>query len=257
MTSDPAVDAPWAGSLDHAWDHVRQQSDKCMHAPQDPRPVWSVPMQHLPPQIRLDHLMLSMAEALRHLGARSSQPSEYHSPTFPSVKSLLNPQDASESQTHPVSVALGRHGNIWTNVHALPEKMALLHGIGRLVRWQVQPNKANWEAMLPSMRPTDLQRQVPHPAWVDSLQWAEARDFVIRQGAWSIVDELRDHFNANFCINWPHPTQDLFVAVGEGEMELSPTFLAHIRDLRNWTADTDWTGRLSFLRTIIPRRVVK
>jgi hypothetical protein len=214
-------------------------------------------MQHLPPKIRLDHLMLNMADALRQLGARSSTLSEYNSSSFPSVKSLLNPLDASENQMHPVSAALGKHGNIWTNVHALPEKMALLHGIGRLVRWQVQPNKANWEAMLPSMRPTDLQRRVPHPGWVDSLQWHEARDYVIEHGAWDIVHELRDHFNAHFSINWPHSSRDLFVAAGEGEVELSPAFLAHIRDLRNWTADTDWPEALSFLQPIVPRRVVK
>lgn len=214
-------------------------------------------MQHLAPQVRLDRLIRNMADGLRQLGARSNSASEYHSPSFPSVKSLLNPQDESESERHPVSTELGKHGDVWSNVHALPEKLALLHGIGRFVRWQVQPNQANWEAMVPSMRPTDLQRQVPHPAWVDGVQWPEARDVIIRQGDWSIIYELRDRFNTHFSINWPHQSREIFVAAGEGEVALSPLFLNHIRDLRNWTADTDWPEALSFLQHIIPRRVVR
>lgn len=253
---DPSVDEPWSGSLEQALHHVRRSSRYSISPPD--LPIWSIPIKHLPPQNQLDRLMQRMADTLA-ANSRGMSSSGIHTPTFPSVQSLLNldVEERDEDQSLPVSTALFEHGSSWTAFRGFPEKIAILHCIGRLVRWQVQPNRANWDALMPGLRPTDAQRNVPHPWWVDTLQWGRGRDHIIEQKNWAIFHQLRGVFNANFSINWPHSPHDILVPGAQGEMVPSPAFLEHIRDTRNWTIDAEWPEELAFMREIAPKQVAE
>jgi hypothetical protein len=94
---------------------------------------------------------------------------------FPSINSLLNPEDpktASPTQTSsPISNAIGVHGRITMEVPSLPLKIAMMYNMCLYLRWMISPTRSNYEALPEFLRPLEIQLSTPHPAWVDLIVW--------------------------------------------------------------------------------------
>ena len=248
-------------------------------------PIWSIPMELLPPESSIDRLICSIIDGskdpsvLSESQIKTDPAAELASPSFLSVASLLNPNEGrnaritsplspgSSNSTHtdvttqmpiPVSEMLGRYGNRSMKVGRLPERMASLHNLSQLVRWHILPTKPHWDAMFPSLRPTDLQRKIRHHAWIDVVPWPQVRDeFIRRQDTIKFSRGFREDFNRYISVNWNKHWREIFRCNGGKPVGLSHEFQIHIADIRHWTVDKEWTGELEFLNSIVPKKVVK
>jgi hypothetical protein len=90
------------------------------------------------------------------------------------------------------------------------------------------------------MRPTQLQRTVSHPAWVDLITWPEARDDLIKKMDWGVYGTFRELTAATVSVTWPYANSGAFTEGADGQsLRLSPLFEDHVRDLKNWAIDQE------------------
>ena len=141
--------------------------------PSQSEDIWlSLPL-HLAPMTELDEVILSVTTVGRQwMRQQGRLHSELEKPSFPSVSSLLNSSDGStgDEATNPISSAVAKY-TLTTCVKSFPRKVAHHYTVGYLLRWLVSPTEENYKQLPPFLRPTFLQRTVPHPAWVDTVPW--------------------------------------------------------------------------------------
>lgn len=103
--------------------------------------------------------------------------------------------------------------------------------LGRLVRWMLHPT-ADTYALVPGIiRPTKLQRMVPHPAPLDISPFAVLRDSLISN--WT--DFISAMWEAGIDISWPHTLNECFTFdVQTGKLHVSPLFAEHACNQANW-----------------------
>lgn len=103
--------------------------------------------------------------------------------------------------------------------------------LGRLVRWMLNPT-ADTYALVPGIiRPTKLQRMVPHPAPLDISPFGALRDSLITN--WT--DFISSMWEAGIDISWPHTLNECFAFdVQTGKLHVSPLFAEHACNQENW-----------------------
>ena len=94
-----------------------------------------------------------------------------HGPGYPEVGSVVFPDQNNFGATHEISNVLCQTLKGFTAISGIVEKCALVGTSFAYLTWLIHPTKESYEAMPPHIRPTEKQLQVPHPIWIDILQW--------------------------------------------------------------------------------------
>ncbi|KFH46739.1 hypothetical protein ACRE_023890 [Hapsidospora chrysogenum ATCC 11550] len=199
-------------------------------------PEWQRLPMHLPPTTELDEIIIHKSRLWREKYLKSGrQITELDEARFPSISSLLNqPLDEGDTMPRPVSDEVAAQV-LNLPVRSLVERIGFMYKISYFVRWLVCQTEQTYNQMPDFMKPTELQRTVPHPAWIDVLTFPDARDELIRQGNWSVYETFRSLTGASISVTWPYPDSGAFMESADGQsLRLNPMFEAHIRCLGNW-----------------------
>ena len=192
----------------------------------------SLPL-HLSATTVLDEVVLKTTESGRQWRRRHAgrQHSELSQPSFPSISSLLNPHSEDDAN-NPIATAVSAQIRR-TNVTSFTGRVAFHYIVAVMLRWYVAPSEETYAQLPDNMRPTDLQRTVPHSPWIDLFCWPEGRDAIIKHMAPSQFDEFRLLTSTTICVHWPYSDADVFLSSSDGkQVILNPVFVSHIRDSR-------------------------
>ncbi|KAK7420535.1 hypothetical protein QQX98_002734 [Neonectria punicea] len=196
----------------------------------------------LAPTTQLDQVILDTTETLRlHAPRRSSTP-------FPSISSLLNPTAATPSCDISAAAAaqVGR-----SPVASLLARVGFMYMLSHLLRWYICRTKESYDQLPRCIRPTLLQRTVPHPPWIDVIVWPQVRDAIIKHMDWSRFLEFRAVTAGSLCVGWPHAdTRTVFESVDGKNYKLSSVFEEHLRESSNWTVGADASAVFPFLKPV-------
>ncbi|KAF2105278.1 hypothetical protein BDV96DRAFT_377380 [Lophiotrema nucula] len=209
-------------------------------------PHWERLPSHIAATCRLDTVFLDTVETSRRQMRNRFQLAEATSSHFPSISSLLNPDEANSH--HSISNIIGNHGRVTLNVASLPGRMGTMYLMCIYLRWLVSPTKQNYEAMPEWIRPTESQLTIPHPVWIDLVVWPEAREAILHEMDWSQFEAFRAVMGPTVSVNWPYELSDIFAVVSEREVKLSPVFENHIRQGHNWTVGPAVSEKFPFMK---------
>lgn len=109
--------------------------------------------------------------------------------------------------------------------------LACAVGVGNLMRWILMPTPENYANIPSNVRPTNLQRLKPHPAWVDLMVFPSFRN--------ALINDLRDWvgpcMKAKWELLWPHSVEEALVHHAYTQrIFLAPEFAAYVVDPKNW-----------------------
>ncbi|KAF4996143.1 hypothetical protein FDECE_12568 [Fusarium decemcellulare] len=170
-----------------SWDDVGSQ---------DQMPEWQVLPLFLPPTTKLDEVIITTAAAWR---SRSLQHDELNKTVFPSISSLLDRPNHVD-QGLPSSFSETVAAQVWRSpLKGLAERIGFMYTLSHLIRWLVCRSKDTYDKMPAYLRPTKLQRTVPHAAWISTIPWPEARDALIKHMDLSRFEEIRRLAGRSLC----------------------------------------------------------
>jgi len=166
-------------------------------------------------------------------------------------------------EAHPVSVVILDILSKFPDLHEMPEMIGSYWTMFLLARWQLAPTQELYDTMPEWLRPTQLQIERPHPAWVDRVPWyvlvlcffipnihtkatarPDVRDRLISDQEKYPFDNFMVPYTTTMSVNWPYGDEACIIEAGtrgvqtEGQLPalvLSPQFEAHMRDIGNWT----------------------
>ncbi|CAK7204998.1 hypothetical protein SEUCBS139899_007761 [Sporothrix eucalyptigena] len=211
-------------------------------------PPWQALPLHLPPQTDIDHFIIETIALGRRLLEQTAAEELSHA-QFPSISSLLNP-NLGDDGSKPLTSALASHVVRYSTIQPVTSRIAIMYKLSHLLRWLVCRNRQSYEKLPDFLKPTLLQRTVPHPPWVDAITWPVARDRIIQSRAWETFpfDEFR-RSTGSVSVNWPFTDSGAFLDLGDGQNQvLSPMFEDHIRRCENWSLSKSTTQRFPFMR---------
>ncbi|KAL1891428.1 hypothetical protein Sste5346_007692 [Sporothrix stenoceras] len=177
------------------------------------------------------------ASALTAAARASAVAASAANPPSPADSSSSGDDESSSViASRPVLAAVATHV-VWKSpLKHLTGRLSFLYKLAIYLRWCLCPTKENYEAIPEFLRPTPLQRRVPHPAWVDMIIWPDVRDSLIRGGDYSAFELLRFVLGNTVSINWPYTEAHTFMECADGKrLALNPIFEAHIRNLDNYS----------------------
>jgi hypothetical protein len=126
---------------------------------------------HLPPTTPTDHVLIEVSEFGRRWSQQKGQQyEELYLPNYPDLSSLLKPTSR-DAALSPIASAVGKHSAWATSVHSLASRVAYHYMVAQMIRWMICRTEQSYNQLPPFLRPTELQRIVPHPAWVDVFFW--------------------------------------------------------------------------------------
>ena len=236
--------------LDKMRDRDGSKALKALLRPADPStseangcetPIWQQMPNNLPPMCELDEVIINKSQDWRQkLLISARQLSEPGDCRFPSISSLLNqPPGHEDNMARPASGVVTAEV-FDSQVRSLVERIAFMYKISYYIRWLVCQSEHSYYAMPEFMRPTQLQRTVSHPAWVDLITWPEARDDLIKKMDWGVYGTFRELTAATVSVTWPYANSGAFTEGADGQsLRLSPLFEDHVRDLKNWAIDQE------------------
>lgn len=133
-------------------------------------PEWQQMPLHLPPEHQLEHVIIGTTETLRKRGLAERHNEDSVDSPFPSISSLLNSQPPETNTLNPISEAaaaqVGRSSTV-----SFSARIGFLYKLSHLLRWYICRTKDSYDRLPDFLKPTLLQKTVPHPAWVDVIVW--------------------------------------------------------------------------------------
>lgn len=117
----------------------------------------------------LDGVTLRFIADTQEMHKRGKPLSELEGPPQPSYNHFLNPQ--TNHRPHELSKMLMGVLNAFPDLSRLPEQLAVIHMLHKLMRWQIRPTKENYDAMPDWFQPRPAQLFIPHPHWLDFIPW--------------------------------------------------------------------------------------
>lgn len=100
-----------------------------------------------------------------------------------------------------------------------------------LMRWLLVPTPENYANVPPIARPTQQQRLIPHPSWVDLMVFPTFRNALINR----LRDWVEPCVNAGWNVSWPHSLDEALVRQPSSQrVFLAPKFAAFVVDPKNW-----------------------
>lgn len=218
----------------------------------------------IPPLIaattQLDQVILGTTETLRLRGFKPPRKESQ----FPSISSLLNPaaQDPSSSSSssssskdddEPCSISTAAAAQVGRSpVASLLARVGFMYVLSHLLRWYICRTKESYDRLPAFIRPTLLQRTIPHPPWIDVIVWPDVRDAIIQHMDWSRFFELRAATAKSLCVGWPdRDLRSVFDVVdGRQGYRLTGRFEEHLRNEQNWTVGADAQDVFPFLKPV-------
>ncbi|KAG9257408.1 uncharacterized protein F5Z01DRAFT_645860 [Emericellopsis atlantica] len=215
--------------------------------PRQHRPVWQRLPGHIEPTNKLDETIIKKTRAwrscFRHIAAKVDKPDKGH---LPSIYSLLNEHaDDVDSRSRRVSVAEAVETSA-TLLAPLVKRIIIMYKLAYYIRWLACQTQQSYNQMPDYLKPTELQRTIPHPAWIDIISYPDARDALIQMRDWSVFEKFEELVGATTFVDWPYSTVDA-VQESAGELRMNPNFEAYIRDLKNWSCGCEVVKRFPFM----------
>ncbi|UPL03575.1 hypothetical protein LCI18_014509 [Fusarium solani-melongenae] len=216
---------------------------------QNRTPEWQMMPLYIPATTKLDEVIISTAAAWR---ARLHKDEELEKPAFPSINSLLN-RPSNIEQGLPGTFSETVAAQVWRSpIKTLPERIGFMYNLSHLIRWLVCRTKETYEKMPPFLRPTELQRTVPHAAWISMITSPDARDALIKHMDLSRFEEIRILGGESLSVSWPYPDSAAFVESPDKQsLMLHPAFEAHLRRRENWVVSKEVCRAFPFLEPFI------
>ncbi|KAJ4310437.1 hypothetical protein N0V84_010969 [Fusarium piperis] len=232
----PLTDLPSYDTSLGSWDSTSSQGQT---------PEWQMMPLYLPPTTKLDEVVISTTAAWR---ARLHKDEELEKPVFPSINSLLN-RPTNVEQGLPGTFSETVAAQVWRSpIKTLAERIGFMYNLSHLIRWLVCRSKDTYEKMPAFLRPTELQRTVPHAAWISTFPWPDVRDALIKHMDLSRFEEMRVLVGKSLSVSWPYPDSTAFVESPDKQsLMLHPAFEAHIRRKENWVVSRDVCKVFPFL----------
>ncbi|KAI0601834.1 hypothetical protein F4775DRAFT_589144 [Biscogniauxia sp. FL1348] len=165
-----------SSGLDHG--HEYESNTAATNATPQPWIDYSNPFNNCAPTCPLDRLLLDFLRERQQRRSDGWGAREVLGPRYPSVSSLLNP--ARSAYAHPLSKVFTDVLSTFPGLCTLPERVAVLYIMFLAMRWQVDPSPANYDRMPAWIRPTEAQRRIAHPAWVDYIPFPLMRERLVR-----------------------------------------------------------------------------
>lgn len=211
------------GTTLSSWDSASSQNQT---------PEWQMMPLYIPATTKLDEVIIGTAAAWR---ARLHKDEELEKPIFPSISSLLN-RPSNVEQGLPGTFSETVAAQVWRSpIKTLAERIGFMYKLSHLIRWLVCRTKDTYEKMPAFLRPTKLQRTVPHAAWISIVTSPEARDALIRHMDLTRFEEIRMLAGESLSVSWPYPDSTAFVESPDKQsLMLHPAFEAHLRRRENW-----------------------
>jgi Domain of unknown function (DUF3425) len=197
----------------------------------------------------LDGILLDFLTERRRLAAHGTSELDLIGPPNPDYTFFMLPSSIrKQSRAHDaLSQLLTDVILTFPDIRASPEKVATYYGMYLALRWMVDPKQVHFERMLPFIRPTAWQLATPHPVWIDNIPWPAMRDELVKDYNHYPFDEFFVPFTKTFSVNWPYADDAVFrngpppvpdpdrPPAPLRQLELTPLFETHIRDIRNWS----------------------
>ncbi|KAK1754575.1 BZIP transcription factor [Echria macrotheca] len=196
------------------------------------------PIKNCPPTCPLDSLLLDFLSERRQRAADGLPRHEIIGPRYPSVSSLLNPSIS--RYAHPLSKVFTDILACFPDLSTLPERVAVLHVMFLLTRWQVSlsttsgeedddhdekgggggrggggGSSGTYERLPEWMRPVEVQLMSEHPAWVDHVPFPRMREKVVRLGCDEVpFENFFIPFTSTLGVGWPYEEGDVLLRWG-------------------------------------------
>ncbi|KAK6373680.1 hypothetical protein LTS17_008173 [Exophiala oligosperma] len=139
---------------------------------------------------------------------------------------------------HPVWLALRQvDQRVFGTWKSKAQRIALMYVCQTLMQYRENPTPDNLARVPEFLRPRPSQEKIQHPAVIDFLIWPALRDrLVFEYQKYTSTGAFSKAFVENFNFYWPYPDRDIFVydPANDG-YEISPMFLRHAYEIRNWT----------------------
>lgn len=200
---------------------------------------WNLPLKNCSPTCALDSLLLDFLAERRQRREEGLSVQELIGPRYPSVSSLLNPS-VSRRYAHPLSKLFTDVVSTFPHLSTLPERIAVVHAMFLIMRWQIDPTHENWVAMPPHLRPRPIQQAISHPAWLDYIAFPDMREAVVKE--WDrgdksfTIDEFFIPFTSTLNLSWPYEETDTLLMSPDGkEVMINPVFEKHVSRIESWT----------------------
>ncbi|KAF9885038.1 hypothetical protein FE257_000769 [Aspergillus nanangensis] len=210
-------------------------------------PNWQLLPLHLPPSTKLDEVIVNTVNAWKSALQLGHQEAELSEATFPSISSLLNRGNEAQ-HLRPLSVVVADQVGR-SPLTSVAERLGFMYILSHLIRWLVCRTKQTYDSLPDFLKPTHLQQTVPHPVWVDTITWPEARDCIIRGDMnWGDFDVFRELTGKSMSVGWPYSDSDAVLESGDGQLlTLNPVFVSHISNVNNWQVGLEVADRFPFM----------
>ncbi|KAI1745587.1 hypothetical protein F4680DRAFT_402724 [Xylaria scruposa] len=216
--------------------HCTDGTPDSFNSSQTPWGGAKIPIKHVPATCTIDNLLLNFMMERRQRFAEGIPAKEVVGPKYPSVSSLLNPEN--RTYCHPVSQVLTDILSKFSALCRLPERIAVLYAMYRIMRWHINPTPENFELLPSFLQPLDIQYSMPHPAWVDYLPWPAMREKFVRdyESPDCDFDKIFLPYTQTLSLNWPYKEKNALIIIPDGsEIIINPVFQEHFLRLENWT----------------------
>ena len=223
-------------------------------------PLWAVPPNNTPPSCLSDNILQDVVTR-RRTGRPSISHSNAPSPATP--ESLLNATtypkpnlcalvDKNLRADDDISNTVSDIIRSYTEIEALPNKVAVSYTMTTLLKWQVLLDEPSWQQMPDWLRPTQLQLTKAHPAWIDRMAWPKVRDYLIEHPEITL-DDIAATYASSFFVSWNYDPSHVLISVdAESKVVITnPVFEEHIRQLKNWSVSEPFRQRFPELSALI------
>ena len=233
--------------------HSHPLSPSMQDSGRAPRPNWSLLPIHSGPSCPLDSLLMDFLSERRARLAEGASESEVLGPPYPSFAAILDPS------RHPVCDPMTRFFRdilrTFPDICAPPEKVAVAYVMFLIMRWHCSPTAENFNRMPMWLWPTSWQKTIAHPIWIDHLPWVEMRNEIVPKPQRYPFPSFFVPYTKTLSLNWPYRDAQVFVGsvsspgggLPDGELVISPSFEAHLRNLDNWSLGTPFAREFPML----------
>ena len=126
---------------------------------------------NVPPTCSFDQIFIEFINASRSQIASGIPANHLLGPAYPEISTLVKPEAAEDPRYHNLSKLIADSLEGFGDIYELPTKAALLANNFWLIKWMVQPSEESYNSIPLHSRPTEEQIAIPHPFWMDLIQW--------------------------------------------------------------------------------------
>ncbi|KAI1316060.1 hypothetical protein F5Y16DRAFT_406911 [Xylariaceae sp. FL0255] len=170
---------------------------------------------------------------------QSSEAAKQSTSSKPDLHALLQKDCRSDDD---ISNVVGDIVRSYSEIEALPQKVAVFYLIFGLTKWLVLLDQESWDFLPEWSRPTPTQISTAHAAWIDRIPWPQVRDYLIANPSITIDDFAAAH-STNFSVSWPYDPSSVLITVGKDTVNMNPVFEEHMRQIENWTVSKAFRER--------------